>query len=315
MALLLTEHDVRSLVSMPELIDTVEQALAAYSRGEVDQPVRTVLEVGAEKAFFGTMPCAAPGLEGLGAKLVTVFSGNTARGLPTHLATILLFDFHTGQLQAMVDGRYLTEVRTAAASAVSTRLLAREDARTLAILGSGVQARSHVEALRSVRDFAGIRAWSPTASRLRTFCEECGVRACGSAEEAVRGADVVVLVTSAVEPVIEDAWISPGTHVIGVGACRSWQREMPSALVARARVFVDSRAAALREAGDLLIPMREGLIAETHIVAELGERPRRATPSEVTVFKSLGMAIEDLASAQLVYRRALQQGVGQTFAF
>jgi ornithine cyclodeaminase/alanine dehydrogenase-like protein (mu-crystallin family) len=212
----LAEQDVRAVLSLPELIDAMESALVAFSTGKVDQPVRTAIEVH-DRTFFASMP-AYDGAHGiLGAKLVTVFPENAARGLHTHLAAISLFDAKTGELTAVMDGRYITEVRTAAASAVSLRHLAREDAATLAILGSGVQARSHLEALQLVRPFQEIRAWSPTPEHLRQFAVG-PVRAASSAAEAVRGADVILIATSAVTPAIEIAWVQDGAHVIAFGS-------------------------------------------------------------------------------------------------
>jgi alanine dehydrogenase len=305
----LTEQDVRAVLSLPELIDAMETALAAFSTGEVDQPVRTAIEVH-DRTFFASMP-AFDGAHGiLGAKLVTVFPENAARGLHTHLAAISLFDAETGALTAVMDGRYITELRTAAASAVSVRHLARQDAAILAILGSGVQARSHLEALQLVRPFQQIRAWSPTPEHLREFAV-APVRAAGSAAEAVRGADVILIATSAVAPAIDNAWVADGAHVIAIGACRPSQREIDPKLVARAALFVDSRAAAVKESGDVIPHGAE------HIRAELGEvvcgqKAGRRSAGEVTLFKSLGLAIEDLTAAALVYRRAREQGRGLT---
>jgi alanine dehydrogenase len=318
MPLWLSESDVRAVLAPAELIPAIEFALAAFSSGGVVQPVRTAFEIG-ERCFFALMPAFDRDHAILGAKLVSVVPPNAARGLHTHLAAISLFDPETGELAAVMDGRYITEVRTAAASAVSVRHLARRDAATLAILGSGVQARSHLAALKLVRDFTSIRAWSPTAEHLRRFVAETGppMRAARSAEDAVRGADVVVVATNSVTPVLEAPWAGPGTHVIAIGACRPSQAEVDPALVARARLVVDSRAAALQESGDILQPIRAGLFGEDHVRAELGEvvcgqKPGRQDREEVTLFKSLGLAIEDLVAADLAWRRARQKGLGTT---
>jgi ornithine cyclodeaminase/alanine dehydrogenase-like protein (mu-crystallin family) len=251
----------------------------------------------------------------LGAKLLTVLPENTAKGLPSHQAAIVLFDPASGALLAVTDGRYITEARTAAVSAVSVRHLARADARVLAIIGSGVQAHSHLEALPLVRDFREIRAWSPNAARLQQFVAGRNVTPCASAESAIRDADVVVLATSSTTPVIDDAWVAPGTHVIAVGACRPTHRETDPRLVARALLVVDSRAAAMQEAGDILLAIEDGLVSPAHVHAELGEiaagtRPGRQTARQVTLFKSLGLAIEDVVSAGLAYRRAQMAGRG-----
>jgi ornithine cyclodeaminase/alanine dehydrogenase-like protein (mu-crystallin family) len=305
MPLVLNEAEVRELITMADLIAAMESALAAFSSGEVVQPVRTVLDLADRHAFFGLMPAYVPSMPAMGAKLVTVYHSNLERGLPSHLATILLFDPATGALDAILDGRYITEARTAAVSAVSAKKLARKDAHTLAILGSGVQARSHFEALRLVRDFKQVRAWSPTRAHLDAFCRETGAVAMSSAEAAVRDADVVALTTASPTPVTESAWVQAGAHVISVGASRPNQREMDPALVARAKLFVDSRAAALKESGDVVMGIAEGLFTAAHIVAELGEAgAKRSESQEITIFKSLGLAVEDVAAAHLAVRRA-----------
>jgi len=318
---LLTEAHVRSLLPLSDLISAMETALARFSAGDVLQPVRSVLMVGPQQAYFGLMPAYVADPPQLGAKLVTVFGDNHRRGLPSHLATILLLDPDTGALIALMDGRYITEARTAAVSAVSARHLARADAATLAILGTGVQARSHLEALAAVRPIRDVRVWSPTpASRERFVAEMSGhvpaaITAAASAEAAVRGADLIVLVTSSPSPVVDAAWVAPGAHVISVGACRPDQREMDPALVARARLVVDSRAAALVESGDVVLGLAEGRFEVGHVAGELGDVVRgalagRTAADEITVFKSLGMAVEDVVSADLVYRRALENGAG-----
>jgi ornithine cyclodeaminase/alanine dehydrogenase-like protein (mu-crystallin family) len=314
MPLWLSESDVRAVLAMGELIDAMELALIAFSAGRVVQPVRTVLGI-RERAFFGLMPALDSDGSILGTKLVTVLPENTAKGLPSHQAAIVLFDPASGALLAVTDGRYITEARTAAVSAVSVRHMARRDARVLAIVGSGVQARSHLEALALVRDFREIRAWSPNAARLQQFVAGRNVRACESAESAIRDADVVVLATSSITPVIDDAWVAPGTHVIAVGACRPTHRETDPRLVARALVVVDSRAAVMQEAGDILLAIKDGLIDAGHVHAELGEvasgaKSGRQHAGQVTLFKSLGLAIEDVVSADMAYRRALAAGCG-----
>lgn len=295
-----SEEEVRARLSMPALIEAMEQALVEFSAGRVEQPVRTVMQFGGAKSLFGVMPSFVPSLPALGAKLVTVVKENAGRGLGTHQALIVMLDPVTGAPVAVMDGRYITEARTAAVSAVSARLLARTDARVLGILGSGVQAHSHIEALRLVRQFDEVRVWSPNAERRRQFAEANGARAMESAEDAVRGADVVVAVTASPVPIVESDWVGEGAHVIAVGSCVPWQRELDPELVARARLVVDSRAAALKEAGDVVMGISEGRWTADHIAAELGERPVRQDEREVTVFKSLGLAVEDLFAGHLV---------------
>ena len=316
---LLTEADVRAVLTMDDLIETMASALRSFSMKQVEQPVRTVIQVSGNDAFFGTMPAYAREPAALGAKLVTVFGSNAAKGLHTHLASIVLLDPETGGLIALLDGRYITEARTAAVSAVSSRLLARTTAASLAIIGSGVQARSHLEALGQVHRLRHISVWSPTKERRDRFAAEstsapCDVKAVNHAGEAIVGADLIVLATSSPAPVIENGWVKPGAHVMSVGACRPNQREMDPALTARGRLFVDSRAAALVESGDVVMGIDEGRFAADHIVAELGEvangHAGRRSDTEVTIFKSLGMAIEDVTAADLAYRRAVEKGLG-----
>ena len=240
MPLLLSERDVRQLLDIDELIGAMQAALMEFSRGHAVQPVRTVLAV-PHANYFGVMPAFVSSPAALGAKLVTVFHGNAARGLPSHLATVLLLDDTTGGLLAILDGRYITEMRTAAVSAVSARLLALPDAASLAILGSGVQARSHLDAVRRVRPVDDVRVWSPTESHRLEFARSeaartgCPIVAVDSVEQAVGGAELIVLATASAEPVIRSAWVADGAHVIAVGACRPDQREMDTDLVRRAR--------------------------------------------------------------------------------
>lgn len=324
-AILLNEKDVRAVLPMQDLIASMEGALAQFSAGAVTQPVRTVLEVGPDKAYFGVMPAALNDPPAVGAKLVTVYEKNHAKNLPSHLATIVLLDHATGALVALVDGRYITEARTAAVSAVSVKHLARPDAAVLGIIGSGVQARSHLEAIRHVRTLSEVRVWSPNVLNREAFAFEMSeatglpVRAVGTAGLAARGADIVVLATSSKTSVVEDKDIDPGTHIAGVGACRPDQREMPTALVRRARLYVDSRAAAHKEAGDFLLPLGEGAITDAHIAGELGELvagrlPGRDSRQDVTIFKSLGMAVEDVVTARLAVERAKAAGLGQSIS-
>ena len=318
---LLNEQQVHSLLPMQDLIAAMESALAKFSAKDVLQPIRSVLVVGPTKAYYGLMPAYIPSPACMGAKIVTVFGENHKKNLPSHLATILLLDPDTGMLQAIMDGRYITEARTAAVSAVSTRFLAKADASTLAIIGSGVQARSHLEAYQHVRQLKEVRIWSPSAHSRQRFVDDMSpsvnipIRATDTAEQAVRGADLIVLVTSSPTPVIDDAWVSEGAHVVCVGACRPNQQEMPPQLVKRSRLYVDSRAAAVVESGDVVMNIAAGLFDQSHIRGEIGELvlgrvDGRQTPRDITVFKSLGMAVEDVVAADLVFRRASESGAG-----
>ena len=292
----LDEKQVRKHLRMADLIPAMEKALIDFSSGKVTQPVRQVIPVDPPGGFYGIMPALTP--EGLGQKIVTFYPPNADKGIPTHMALIVLNDQQTGAPLAVMDGRLITEMRTAAVSAAATKLLAPKDAKVLAILGSGVQARSHLEALRLVRNFKEIRVWSQTKANAEEFANEIGGKVT-SAEDAVRGADVVVTVTSSKTPVLKGAWLKPGSHVNAVGACRPDWRELDDDAMHNI-VFVDSREAATKESGDVIL-------SGAKIYAELGEAfagkiDNRA--SETTIFKSLGMAVEDIASALLVYRAA-----------
>jgi alanine dehydrogenase len=306
---------------MPDLIAAMESALARFSSGDVQQPVRTVLHVGPQKHWWGLMPAYVNQPQMMGAKIVTVFNTNADRGLHTHQAMIVLLDPDTGALQALMDGRYITEARTGAVSAVSARYLARPDADTLAIIGTGVQAHGHLAAFQEVRQLREVRVWSPRPASRERFVKDVQPRAgvplrtAGTAEDAVRGADLVVLATASSAPVVDVSWIAPGSHIVSVGAPRADHREMDPALIARARVFVDSRAGALAESGDIVMGIAEGRFTAEHVVGELGEVvlgrvEGRRSRDDITIFKSLGMAVEDVVTADLVYRRAIEQGVG-----
>ena len=300
--LLLDEEQVRKHLRMADLILAMEKALIDFSAGKVTQPVRQVIAINPPGGFYGMMPALTP--EGLGQKIVTFYPPNAEKDLPTHMATILLNDQKTGAPLAVMDGRLITEMRTAAVSAAATKLLAPKNAKVHAILGSGVQARSHIEALRLVRQFEKIRVWSPNKSHAEQFAREIGAQAM-SAEDAVRDADVVVTVTSSKTPVLLGTWLKSGCHVNAVGACRPDWRELDDDAM-RNVVFVDSREAAMKESGDVIL-------SRVKIYAELGEAfagkiDNRA--DETTIFKSLGMAVEDITTALLVYRSATQNKTG-----
>ena len=323
MPVLLSEKDVRVVLSMDDLIPAMETALNQFSSGGVRQPLRNIVDVGGH-GFYGVMPAFVQQPAALGTKLVSVYHGNAERGLPSHLATIVLHDPETGALQAILDGRYITEARTAAVSAASARHLARKDAKVLAVLGSGVQARSHIDALARVRAFDEIRVWGRHEGRVSVLLQDvppharAKLVASKTPESAVDGADVIALVTASREPVLTRTSVKDGTHICAVGACRPDQREMDTALVRDARLFVDSRAGALAEAGDVVIPIKEGAFDASHIAGELGDVfggriPGRQGPSEITIFKSLGMAVEDVAAARLAFERASERGLGRGF--
>jgi ornithine cyclodeaminase/alanine dehydrogenase-like protein (mu-crystallin family) len=291
----LDEERVRPLLRWDALIDAMQAALVAFSGGRIVQPVRSILTVEENQRYLGIMP--AVGDDVMGAKIVSFYPSNEGTARPTHNGVVLLFDTQTGEPLAVMDGRLITEMRTAAVSAVATKYLMPERSRVLAVLGSGVQAHSHVEALAHVADFSEIRVWSRTPEHAKRFARERGAVATEDAQAAVREADVVVVATSSLEPVLRGAWLKPGAHVNAVGANRPDWRELDDDVMA-ATVFVDSRAAAQKESGDVIL-------SHATIYAELGELFANAVPapprSATTVFKSLGLAVEDLAAAKLVY--------------
>jgi len=297
----LTDPEIARVLTYERLIPAMERALTAFSSGEVVQPVRNLIAIEPGQRYLGVMPAVMS--ESMGAKLVCFYPKNAAAELPTHLATIVLFESATGQPLAFLDGRRITEMRTAAVSAAITRHLAPRDARILALLGSGVQAQAHLEALRHVCRFEEVRVWSRNAAHAQQFAARHGARAMG-AEDAVRGADVIVTATSSQEAVLRGEWLKRGAHVNAVGACLPTWRELDDDAMRGGIVIVDSREAALRESGDVIL-------SQAPIFAEAGEvfAGRRHVPREATtVFKSLGLAVEDVATARLVYEAATGGG-------
>lgn len=282
------EEKVRRLLRIDELIRTMRSVLAEFSSGKWQQPVRAVL--GQHGGFFGIMPASG---ESMGIKMVTFYPNNT--GLPTHMAVIALFEPKTGEPLALMDGRYITEMRTAAVSAVATDALAAPDAKVLGLLGAGVQARAHLEVLRHVRQFEEVRVWNHHPEKAARFADENGIKAMG-AEDAVRGADVVVTATSSREPILKGEWLKPGAHVNAVGASRPDWRELNDEAMKNV-VIVDSYEGAQKESGDVIL-------SGATPFAELGEilnGTKRVKTGTTTIFKSLGMAVEDVAAARLVY--------------
>src|SRR5215468_10547657 len=262
----LDEHEVRRLLPMDVCIDLMADVLAALAREELYNPLRSVVRPAGESSLMGLMPAHRRGDSALWSlKALTIFPGNSARGLDSHQGFVALFDGATGAPRALMNAGAITAVRTAAVSGVATRVLARADARTLAILGTGTQARSHLEAMQAVRTFERVLAWSASGRSLD------GAESVGSAEDAVGDADVVCTVTSSAEPVLERGWLKPGVHVNAVGSSIPSARELDSATMAAAALFVDRRESTVNEAGDYLFPLREGAIDESHIRAEPGE--------------------------------------------
>ena len=296
MVMYLSEERVGELLRWDPLITAMETALAGFSLGRILQPVRNMLTIEDGRRYLGIMPAVAE--DAMGVKLVSFYPGNAGTGVPTHLAMVLLFRPDNGEPLAVMDGRLITEMRTAAVSAAATRRLAAPDSRVLALLGSGVQARTHLQALMLVRRFEEVRVWSRTAEHAERFAEQHKAKAM-PVESAVRGADVIVTATNALQPILKGAWLKPGAHVNAVGSPRPDWRELDDRAMANTLV-VDSREAALKESGDVILSKAE-------IYAEIGEifaGAKEAPLSTTTVFKSVGIAIEDIATAKLVYDAA-----------
>lgn len=318
--LVINRNEVAEILSMKACISVMQDVLAALSAGEAVQSLRQVLPL-TEGNLLGLMPGYLRQEAAAGAKIISVFPHNHRAGLPSHQGAVALFDATTGVLNAIVDGREITAIRTAAVSAVATRLLAR-DAGVLAILGTGEQAVSHLEAMLLVRNIREVRVWGRTADKAQRFAAEMSVKwnvkitAADTVREAVQEADIICTVTASTVPVLHGEWVKKGAHINAVGACRPHDRELDSALTAMSRLYVDRLESAVNEAGDYLIPLGERAIREGHIIGEIGELLHsriegRSHAEEITLFKGLGLAIEDLAAAHYIYNQAvsLHKGV------
>lgn len=321
MTRIIRQDEVPILLPMEECVQVVEAALRALADGDAVQPLRRATWLPDRSGLLGLMPAHLGPPAIVGVKVVTVMPGNHGTELDAHQGAVLLFEADRGRLLAVVDASSITAIRTGAASAVATRALAREDAGDLAILGAGVQAASHLEAMRAARELRRIRVWSRTREHAREFAEResarrgIEVKAVATPELAVEGADLVCTTTSATEPVLQGDWLDPGAHVNAVGACLPTARELDTEAVVRSRFYVDRRESALAEAGDFLVPKSEGAIDDDHIVAEIGEvligaAPGRRSADEITVFESLGLGIYDLAAAHRVWESARGSGAG-----
>lgn len=313
-------REVRTLLSAADLVPAMRGALADFSSGRIPGHPRVTVEADGGVGRVLIMPAAAPGV-GVGLKVLSMFDASVAHGLPSVQGLVILLDPVTGEPLALVDGVALTELRTAAVTAVATDLLARADAHRLAVVGAGVQGRAHLDGLAEIRPWSQVKVYSRTAERAAetvAWARERGLPAelAATAEDAAKDADVLCTTTSSLTPVVEDVAVAAeGVHINGVGAFGPRCRELPTALVRRAMLVVDSREAALREAGDLLIPIAEGALDTGHVRAELGEvvagtRPGRVDDRQTTLFKSLGLPVEDLVAGWLAYERAVQRGVG-----
>lgn len=321
--LLLSDRDVARFLPMAECIEVMAGALRTVAEGSAQLPLRTVLRLEGTANAFATMPAilGAGPAAALGAKIITVFPGNDSTPYDSHVGVVLLFDAEHGALQAIADASSITAIRTAAVSGLATRLLANADAGELALLGAGVLAMPHLEAIAAVRPIRRVRVWSRSLARAAEFAARARERFAGeiividSARGAVDGADVVCTITSSRTPILEGAWLSPGVHVNAVGASLPTARELDSAAVARSRLFVDRRESALSESGDFLVPRSEGVITDAHILGELGELllgtvRGRGVRDDITLFKSLGLAVEDVAAVRHLFGRAKAAGAG-----
>jgi ornithine cyclodeaminase/alanine dehydrogenase-like protein (mu-crystallin family) len=320
--LILDNQQIRELLLMPDCIELMAGALSALARGEVFQPLRTIIRPPEARGLLGLMPAYRSGEPGaFGLKAICVFPENPARGKDAHQGAVMLFSRETGELLALMNASAITAIRTAAVSAVATRILAREDSHELAIIGAGVQARTHLTALASVRSIKHARVACRDIHHAEQLVSEMQpslsfpVEPVKTNEAAVRGADLIVAATSSLEPVINRDWISPGTHINAIGTHSPTSREVDGATMAAARIFVDRRESALNESGDYLLAAKEGLVTPDSIIAEIGElltgaKTGRNSAGEITVFKSLGLAIEDVVAADYVYRKAQEQNAG-----
>ena len=309
---------------MQECIEVMVDGLKQLARGQAQVPLRSVMFLPEKVGALGMMPGSItdPPLTGL--KIVTVFPGNHGSNLDSHQGAVLLFDGKTGQPLALLDASSITAIRTAAVSGVATRLLARPEIREASILGAGVQGSSHFAAMNCVAQLDRVRIWSRSAESTLQFIEAHSGRGptlvpCQSAEEAVQGSPLICTTTASATPILSGEWLTPGCHINAVGSSVKFTRELDTAAVVRSRLFVDRRESTLNEAGDFLMPKQEGAINDEHIVAELGElligtAEGRRNDEEITLFKSLGLAVEDLCSAQHVYRKAREQGLGTDVA-
>lgn len=322
--LVINSKQVRELLPMNECMDAMEGALMALKRGEAINPLRLVTTLPDQHGYLITMPSVVSGA--MGVKLISVMPHNHDTAFDSHMGAVMLFESEHGVPLALMEAGAITAIRTAAVSGVATRLLACKDAGDLAILGSGVQARTHLEAMAVARQLRRVRVWSRNPDHARAFAEQESARVgitiepMETVQAAVTGADLICTTTAASEPILKGEWVGSGTHLNVVGASLPTARETDTTLMVKARLFVDRRESTLKESGDFLIPRQEGAISDDHIQAELGEvllaqNPGRRGTDEITLFKSLGLAIEDLASAQVIYAKAKQQGIGVSVPF
>lgn len=325
--LILTHNEVAELLPIRECMPVMAEALADLARGNAFQPLRMIVTPPNAPGDIGLMPSYRAGERAAyGVKAVCFFPDNPSKGLDSHQGSVMLFSAQTGELLALMNASAITAIRTAAVTGVATQLLAKEDAGELALIGTGIQARAHIEAMACARPIKRARVASLSMARARSFADEFGPRYAfpiepvDSVEAAVRGADLIVTATTAAEPILKREWVSSGAHLNVVGSSIPTTREIDSATIAASSLFVDRRESTINEGGDYLFALREGAIGPDHIKAEIGElligsKPGRTSPDEITVFKSLGLAIEDLASAYYLYHKAMNDQKGTWVEF
>jgi len=324
--LIINQAEVYQLLPMNECMAAMAEALTAISSGKALNPLRQILHLPDKRGLLGLMPSYLEDLNAVGLKVVSVIHDNKGDPYDSHQGAVLVFEAEHGCLQAIIDASAITAIRTAAVSGVATRLLAREDAVELAILGSGVQAHTHVDAMLAARRIKKVRVWSPNPDHVQAFVRNISgrydtlVAPANNALDAVKDADIVCTTTSAREPVLMGDWLTAGAHINAVGSSIPLARELDTAAVAKSRLFVDRRESTLNEAGDFLIPKKEGIISDHHIQGEIGEIlsgkvAGRQTYKEITLFKSLGLAVEDVASGHYIYQKALEKGLGAWVEF
>ncbi len=323
MKTLIINHDeIKSLLPMAKCIELMAETLTAYSAGKVVLPLRPIMPLPDGKSLLAMMPAFHQPNEALGIKVLSLFPKNHGTNFDAHQGAVLLFSADNGFLQAVMDAAQITAIRTAAASGAATQVLSRQNAKTLAIFGSGVQAETHLEAMTTVREIERVKIWSRTTANAKAFANlsrekySCEFIVCKTGEEAALESDIICTTTAATEPVLRGDWIAPGTHVNAIGASQPRYRELDAGAVAKSKLYVDSRLSAENEAGEYLLPLQSGEIDKNHLLGEVGEIlleriQGRTSESEITLFKSLGIAAEDVVSAQHIYREAMRQNIGQ----
>jgi ornithine cyclodeaminase len=323
---MVNHQEVQKWLPMHECVDVMADVFKMLARSKAVNPLRSIMWLPDKTGLIGMMPAFLEDSQVMGLKAISVFPGNHATEYDSHQGTVILFETQNGRLLAMMDAGKITAIRTAAVSGVATRLLASTDAENLAILGSGVQAAAHLDAMRAVRNIRRVRVWSRNLDHAQSFARResarfsLSIEAAESAEGAVEGADIICTVTSSTDPILKGDWIAPGTHINAVGSSVPFARELDTAAVVKSKLFVDRRESTLNEAGDFLFPQKEGVIDDAHILGEIGDIllgsvNGRQSSNDITLFKSLGLAVEDVAAAHFIYQKLSNQGAGRWVEF